>query len=90
VQLSFFVWERIFIMMMTWLIIFAIIIAVLLSLSIADDPCRFEDPSKGVLDLTSSGRTDGKAAYPDVAPSTGSNYSTFVSFLSCYLLLYIS
>jgi hypothetical protein len=77
-------------MMMSWLIIFAIIIAVLSSLSIADDPCRFEDPSKGVIDLTSLARTDGKAAYPDVKPPVESYYSTFVLFFSYYLLLHIS
>ncbi|CAF2639248.1 unnamed protein product [Rotaria sp. Silwood2] len=48
--------------------------AVLSSLIIADDPCRYQDPKKGVLDLTSLGRTDGKAAYSDIIPPTGSNY----------------
>ncbi|CAF2573694.1 unnamed protein product [Rotaria sp. Silwood2] len=58
---------------MFWLTIF-INFAVLSSLVIADDPCRFQDPKNGVIDLTSLGRTDGKAAYADKIPPTGSNY----------------
>ncbi|CAF1486162.1 unnamed protein product [Adineta steineri] len=37
---------------------------ILNTLVIADNPCRFEH-SKGIIDLTSLGRTDGTAAYPD-------------------------
>ncbi|CAF3675806.1 unnamed protein product [Rotaria sp. Silwood1] len=59
-------------MMMSWLTIFTCF-ASLSSLIIADDPCRFE-ATKGVIDLTSLGRTDGKAAYPDKLPPTGSGY----------------
>ncbi|CAF0927207.1 unnamed protein product [Rotaria sp. Silwood1] len=58
---------------MSWLTIFTSF-AVLSSLVIADDPCRFEYPAKGVIDLTSLGRTDGKPAYPDKLPLTGSGY----------------
>ncbi|CAF1007924.1 unnamed protein product [Adineta ricciae] len=39
----------------------------------ADDPCRF-DHAKGTIDLTSVGRTDGKAAYPDKTPPTSADY----------------
>ena len=39
----------------------------------ADDPCRFEGP-KGIIDLTSLGRIDGKPAFFDLIPTTGSNY----------------
>ncbi|CAF3633940.1 unnamed protein product [Rotaria sp. Silwood1] len=60
-------------MMMSWLTIFTCF-AFLSSLIIANDPCRFESSTKGVIDLTSLGRTDGKAAYPDKLPSTGSGY----------------
>ncbi|CAF3590683.1 unnamed protein product [Rotaria sp. Silwood1] len=60
-------------MMMSWLTIFTCF-AFLSSLIIADDPCRFESSTKGVIDLTSLGRTDGKAAYPDKLPTTGSGY----------------
>jgi hypothetical protein len=67
-------------MMMSWLTIFTIIAAVLSTLIIADDPCRFEN-AKGVIDLSSLARTDGKAAYPDVTPSIGSNYCTSIFFL---------
>ncbi|CAF3746251.1 unnamed protein product [Rotaria sordida] len=58
---------------MSWLTIFTSFV-VLSSLITADDPCRYEHPTKGVIDLTSLGRTDGKPAYPDKIPSTGSNY----------------
>ncbi|CAF2813703.1 unnamed protein product [Rotaria sp. Silwood2] len=60
-------------MMMSWLTIFTGF-AVLSSLIIADDPCRYQDTKKGVLDLTSVGRTDGKAAYADKIPPTVFNY----------------
>ncbi|CAF5118960.1 unnamed protein product, partial [Rotaria sp. Silwood1] len=64
---------QILVMMMSWLTIFTCF-AFLSSLIIANDPCRFES-TKGVIDLTSLGRTDGKAAYPDKLPPTGSGYS---------------
>jgi hypothetical protein len=37
--------------------------------------CRFEDPEKGVIDLTILGRTDGKPAYADRTSQQSSNYS---------------
>ncbi len=64
--------------MISWSTTFVIVFGVLSSSIIADDPCRFVAPSKGVIDLTSLARNDGKAAYPDVVPSTGSNYSALV------------
>ncbi|CAF3738054.1 unnamed protein product [Rotaria sordida] len=60
-------------MMMSWLTIFTYS-TLLSSLIIADDPCRYQHPTKGVIDLTSLGRTDGQPAYPDKLPSTGSSY----------------
>ena len=48
--------------------------ALLFGTSSADDACRYET-SKGVIDLTSVGKTDGTAAFPDATPSIGSNYS---------------
>jgi hypothetical protein len=45
----------------------------------ADDPCRFET-SKGVIDLTSLARDDGKPAYADKIPQTGSGYSKLNMF----------
>ncbi|CAF3966120.1 unnamed protein product [Rotaria sordida] len=60
-------------MMISWLTIFTYF-TVLSSLIIADDPCRYQHPTKGGLDLTSLGRTDGKPAYPDKISSTGSGY----------------
>ncbi|CAF3746268.1 unnamed protein product [Rotaria sordida] len=59
--------------MISWLTIFTYF-TVLSSLIIADDPCRYQHPTKGGLDLTSLGRTDGKPAYPDKISSTGSGY----------------
>jgi hypothetical protein len=62
-------------MMLSWSTILLIIFAGLSSSITADDPCWFQDVSKGVIDLTSLGRPDGKAAYPDRVPPTGSNHS---------------
>ncbi len=61
---------------MSSLTILIITFASLSSLIIADNPCRFEYPGKGVVDLTTLGRRDGNAAYQDVVPSE-SFYSTF-------------
>ncbi|CAF0991598.1 unnamed protein product [Adineta steineri] len=58
---------------MFWLKSFTSLLAVLTTLIVADDPCRFEH-SKGIIDLTSLARTDGKAAYPDKTESAGANY----------------
>jgi len=82
-----FVCEQIFVTMISWSTGFIIVFGVLSSLVIADDPCRFVHPSKGIIDLTSLARNDGKAAYPDVIPTVGSNYSTLSLFLPCYLSL---
>ncbi len=57
------------------LTIFTVILAVLSSLIIADDPCRYEYPGKGIIDLTTLGRGDGIAAFPDKISPSGSNYS---------------
>ena len=80
-----FVWKRIFIMILSWLIIFTIFVVILLSSTIADDPCRFVT-SKGVIDLTSLARTDGTPAYLDKYPATGSNFSNF--FVKLFALIY--
>lgn len=44
---------------------FTVVFILLFSVVFAVDPCRFEDPERGVIDLTTLGRTDGKAAYAD-------------------------
>jgi hypothetical protein len=54
-----------------------VIFAVLSSLIIADDPCRFEQKGKGVIDISTLARTDGKAAFPDETPSIVSNYGMY-------------
>jgi len=71
---------------MTRLTIFTIIFAVLSSFILAQNPCRFEYPGKGIIDLTTLGRGDGIAAFPDKIPPTGSNYS----MLSLFFCLDIS
>jgi len=71
---------------MSSLKIFTVILTVLSSLIIADDPCRYEYPGKGIIDLTTLGRGDGIAAFPDKIPPTGSNYS----MLSLFFCLDIS
>jgi hypothetical protein len=48
-----------------------------LSTILADNPCRFESPEKGVIDLTTVGRTDGQAAYPYRFPLAESDYGIF-------------
>ncbi len=58
-----------------------IIIFGILSPLIIADPCRFEDKTKGVIDISSLGHTDGTAAFPDVVPSGPTNYSRCLSCL---------
>jgi hypothetical protein len=67
--------------------VFIISFALSSSLIIADDPCRFISRSKGTINLTSLGRSDGKAAYADTIPATGLGYSTLILILSCSSLL---
>jgi hypothetical protein len=81
--------RQIFVTMISWSTTFIIVFVVLSSSIIADDPCRFVDPSKGVIDLTSLARHDGKAAYPDVIPKEGGYYRTLILVLPCYLLFII-
>lgn len=59
---------------MLWLKVFTIIFTALLPLINADDPCRFEDPSRGVVDLTSIARTDGQPSYTDIMLTMGTIY----------------
>jgi hypothetical protein len=73
--------------MIFWSTIFIIVFGVLSSLNIADDPCRFVHPKKGVIDLTSLARHDGQAAYQHAMPPEGGYYSMLILFLSFYLLL---
>jgi hypothetical protein len=54
---------------------FIIVFLAIQSLTItADDPCRFET-SKGVIDLSSLARDDGRAAFADEIPQSGNDYS---------------
>jgi hypothetical protein len=74
-----FILEHILMMMMIRSIIFLVIFTISFSAIFADDPCRFVHP-KGVIDLTSLGRTDGKPAYPDQVPTAIPFYSMFILF----------
>ena len=65
-------------MMMIRIIIFIVGSTLLLSTLCVSDPCRFEHPGKGVIDITTLGRTDGKAAYADKVPSAETNYSMLI------------
>jgi hypothetical protein len=64
--------------MMIRKIIFAIVSILSFSIAYAADPCRFEYPGKGVIDLTTLGRTDGQATYADRRPAKESGYSMFI------------
>jgi hypothetical protein len=56
----------------TTYIVFFAIFSLLIS---ADDPCRFDSPGNGVIDISSLSHSDGKAAYPDRNPQTGGDWS---------------
>jgi hypothetical protein len=73
-----FIFEQILVMMITRFPIFTVVFALLSSFIIAD-PCRFEH-SRGIIDLTTVGRSDGNPAYLDKQPTTGSNWSTLILF----------
>ena len=77
-----FLLEQNFIMIRMILItIFVIVLTVLYSTICVADPCRFEHPEKGVIDITTLGRTDGNAAYADRIPSTTPYFSILTLFL---------
>jgi hypothetical protein len=58
-----------------------VIFAILSPLIIADDPCRLVSKEKGVIDISSLSHANGKAAFPDMVPPTGSNYSMCLLFI---------
>ena len=60
---------------MTRFMIPVTILLILSSVIIAENSCRFET-DRGVIDLTSIGRDAGQAAFTDMMPSVGSQYST--------------
>ena len=54
------------------------------------DSCRFQHPSKGLIDLTTLGRTDGTAAYADRLPSIPTGYSMLILlFVSIFIRRYL-
>jgi len=61
--------------------IFIAVLTLLFSTICMSDPCRFEYPGKGVIDITTLGRTDGTAAYADRIPSGQPSYSMLILFL---------
>ena len=58
--------------------IFVVILILLYSTICKCDPCRFEYPGKGVIDITTLGRTDGTAAYADRVSPRQPDYSMLV------------
>ena len=66
--------------------IFTAIFAVLCSSILADDPCRYVT-DKGVIDLTSVGRTDGQPAYMNQPPPTSSGYRKLIVFCLVFFLI---
>ncbi len=66
--------------MMTQATTLTLVFIISLSTILADDPCRFVSPEKGVIDLTSVGRTDGQAAYPYRFPLAGSAFGIYILF----------
>ena len=58
--------------------IFIAVLTLLFSTICMSDPCRFEYPGKGVIDLSFIGRTDEKAAYSDETTRAASNSSMFI------------
>ncbi len=75
-----FILDQIFVMMMIRATIFTVVFTLSFAAIFADDPCRFEYPGKGVIDLTTLGRRDGKATYADRISSTGDGYSILTLF----------
>jgi hypothetical protein len=63
--------------MITGLNISIAILAILSTIIIADDPCKYTHPDKGTIDISSIGNPDGTPVYKDKIPTSGSNYSTF-------------
>jgi hypothetical protein len=82
--ISFFVRKRLYQRMVRFTS--CIIIFGILSPLIIADPCRFEDSTKGVIDISSLGRTDGTAAFPDLIPTNPSGWSRC---LSCLFIMII-
>ena len=66
--------------MISWMTNFIVVFILLISIATADDPCRFEYPGKGVIDITTLGHTDGSAAFADQFTKPPSNYSIKILF----------
>ncbi|CAF1588949.1 unnamed protein product [Rotaria sp. Silwood1] len=45
---------------------------------IADDPCKYEIPNKGLIDLSSIGKMDGTPVWKDIPPDKTENYGNLV------------
>ncbi len=59
-----------------------IIFAILSPLIIGDDPCQVTDSIKGTIDISSLSNTDGKAKFPDLVPTQGSqSWSMYLLFV---------
>lgn len=60
---------------------FIALVALLFPSICMSDPCRFEYPGKGVIDITTLGRSDGTATYADRRPSAQPGYSMSIFIL---------
>lgn len=54
--------------------------AVLTTLILGDDPCKFTDSVKGTIDLSSLSGKDGNPKFKDVRPPSG-GYGVYLSFI---------
>ena len=57
-----------------------IVLIVSFAVAFAADPCRFEYPGKGVIDLTTLGHTDGTPAFTYPIDSFTDGYSMSMIF----------
>lgn len=66
--------------MISCLTIFIITFTIQSSLIICDNPCRYES-EKGIINLSSVGRTNEIATYIDIIPPTEHKYSMLILIL---------
>ncbi|CAF3933535.1 unnamed protein product [Rotaria sordida] len=49
-------------------------VILIFNIIIADDPCKYETPNKGLIDLSSIGKMDGTPVWKDIPPDKTENY----------------
>ncbi|CAF1555366.1 unnamed protein product [Rotaria sordida] len=57
-------------------------VILIFNIIIADDPCKYETPNKGLIDLSSIGKMDGTPVWKDIPPDKTENY--VYSYNPCY------